>query len=236
MTIVPAFSNAVMENLGYYVYLLLDPDTNQVFYVGKGVANRIFEHLYEAAENPDEYDKLAVIRDIQRRGKDVQCIFHRHGLSEKEAFEVESSLIDFIGLANITNRVHGHHADDRGHMTIREVKARYDAPEADIVEPVLLIKINKLYRRGMNELDLYESTRKSWRLAPLRRNPMYAFAVFRGIVRQVYAIEHWYRPEDNPSRWAFHGHVAIELQLYVGKSVACYLKPGAQTPTKYVNC
>jgi hypothetical protein len=37
-------------------------------------------------------------------------------------------------------------------------------------------------------------------------------------------------------RWRFDGEVAIELAEYVGGSVEAYLKPGAQSPTKYVNC
>jgi len=43
------FSPAVVEALGYYVYLLKDPETDKVFYVGKGTGNRIFQHLKEAA-------------------------------------------------------------------------------------------------------------------------------------------------------------------------------------------
>jgi len=37
-----SFSNAVIEQLSYYVYLLIDPRTDKVFYVGKGAGNRIF--------------------------------------------------------------------------------------------------------------------------------------------------------------------------------------------------
>jgi hypothetical protein len=33
---IPLFSPAVSEALSYYVYLLSDPITNDIFYVGKG--------------------------------------------------------------------------------------------------------------------------------------------------------------------------------------------------------
>jgi uncharacterized protein len=235
-TLITAFSPAVSEHLGHYVYLLSDPDTHKIFYVGKGQGNRVFEHINEAYWSNQTYEKLDLIRAIHQRGKEVRCIIHRHGLSKESAFEVESSLIDFIGIDELSNRVLGHHADERGHMTIEQVIASYDAPPITITDRVILIIINKLYQRGITEENLYQSTRKSWRIAPLRHNPKYAFAVFRGVVRQVYEIERWYLSPDNPSRWEFEGHVAPDAQHYLGKSVSHYLKRGAQRPTKYINC
>ncbi len=230
------FSPAVIESLGYYVYTLADPETEKVFYVGKGHGNRVFHHLHEATHSNEANEKLDIIRAIRARGQEVRCLIHRHGLTENEAIEVEASLIDFIGLPNLSNRVHGYDNGSRGQMSINDVIARYDAPEAQIVEPVILIIINRLYRRGMDEEQLYESTRKSWRVAPTRRKPKYAFAVFNSIVRQVYTIERWYRPDDRMKRWAFEGQIAANMQHYIGTSVARYLSPGAQNPIKYVNC
>ena len=40
------FSPFLCEILGYYVYLLIDPETDQIFYVGKGIGNRIFAHRH----------------------------------------------------------------------------------------------------------------------------------------------------------------------------------------------
>ena len=231
-----AFSPSVIENLAYYVYLLIDPDTNRVFYVGKGQGNRIFQHLLEASVSSQSHEKLDVIRAIKARGKEVVCLIHRHGLTEKEAFEVESSLIDFIGLDELTNRVLGHKADDRGQMTVNEIIARYDAPAITISEPVLLIIINKLYRRGMSETELYEITRSRWKVAPERRKPKYALAVYNGIVRQVYLIDSWSKSVADPKRWEFQGTIANDLQHYVGKSVSSYITVGAQNPIKYLNC
>jgi len=104
------FSAAVIEKLEYYVYLLIDPETDNVFYVGKGIGNRIFAHLNHALTSPQESDKLDKIRSIQSKGLQVKHVIHRHGLTEKEAFEVEASLIDYIGIAGLTNIVQGHHS------------------------------------------------------------------------------------------------------------------------------
>lgn len=237
-----SFSPAVIEQLAYYVYLLIDPETDKVFYVGKGAGNRIFAHLNYALNFPKESDKLDTIRAIRDRGLYVKHLIHRHGLSEKEAFEVEASLIDFIGLEELTNKVGGHNSRHRGQMTIAEVTALYDAPQIEISEPALLIIVNKLFQRGMDEEDLYEITRGNWVLGVRRQKARYAFAIFNGIVRQVYQIQKWLPAMARSSgqktrkRWRFEGIVAEDLQHYVGGSVENYITQGAQNPIKYINC
>ncbi|MCA9952830.1 MAG: hypothetical protein KDE48_24440 [Anaerolineales bacterium] len=237
-----SFSPAVIEQLGYYVYLLIDPETNKVFYVGKGTGNRIFAHLNYALKFPKETDKLDTIRAIRDKGLLVKHLIHRHGLSEKEAFEVEASLIDFIGLDELTNKVGGHKSNYRGQMTIAEVFAMYDAPKIEIPEPALLIIVNKLFHRGMDEEDLYEITRGNWVLGSRRENAQYAFAIYNGIVRQAYQIQRWFPViarspgQKTRNRWRFEGIVAEDLQHYVGGSVENYITQGAQNPIKYINC
>ena len=48
---ITSFSQRVIEKLGYYVYLYINPTNNSIFYVGKGKGNRAFEHLDETAES-----------------------------------------------------------------------------------------------------------------------------------------------------------------------------------------
>jgi hypothetical protein len=40
----PMFSPVVAERIGWYVYALRDPRDGRLFYVGKGVGNRVFQH------------------------------------------------------------------------------------------------------------------------------------------------------------------------------------------------
>ncbi len=236
------FPPSVIKKIGYYVYLLSDPATNEVFYVGKGTSNRIFDHLNAALARADISDKLDKIRAILATGQKIHHCIIRHGLSDKEALEVEAALIDFIGLASLTNLVHGHGADDRVQMNVSEVIAKYEAPEVEILEPVILITVNRLYRRGMNPEELYEITRGDWVIGRGRERAQYACAVYNGIIREVYQIKDWQpatakrEGQKRKQRWRFSGTVATELQQYVGGSTARYVVVGAQNPIRYVNC
>jgi hypothetical protein len=242
MSEIKEFSPSVIEKLGYYVYLLIDPETNSVFYVGKGTGNRIFSHINIAISLPVENDKLDRIRAIQAKGLQVKHIIHRHGLTEKEAYEVEASLIDFIGIRDLTNIVKGYHSDNRGNLTISEVIAQYDAPKIVIVEPAILVIINKLFERSISEERLYEITRGNWVIGERRNKAKFAFSVFNSIVRQVYEIQRWFpaiargHEQKTQKRWCFEGIVAKNLQYYVGGSVEKYIIQGAQNPIKYINC
>ena len=134
-----------------------------------------------------------------------------------------------------------------------EIAANLDARNAKILEPTMLININKEFRYGMSTHELYDATRSAWKLGPRRENAEYAMSVYLGIVREVYKIAGWVpggstmrvtdtdgrrRKKGDRLRWEFVGKVADEAicRKYMGKSVAHYFKPGAQNPIMYVNC
>ena len=102
----------VSENL-YYVYALIDPETNDPFYIGKGKGNRIFSHFDDARYRRDnilnESEKLEKIRGILENSSecDVGRIVAR-GVSEASAFAIEALLIRFYyGFDILTNQVEG---------------------------------------------------------------------------------------------------------------------------------
>ncbi len=236
-----SFSPAIIERLGYYVYLLRDPETGEIFYVGKGTGNRIFAHINEAIAAVPNTPKLGRIRTIHAREQEVVYTIHRHGLTEKEAFEVEASLIDFLGLTELTNLVSGFDVL-RGAKSLSEIIEMYDAPLLAITEPALIVIINRMYRRGMTADELYEIARGNWVVGVNRNRIKCVFAVSNGLVRQVYEVEKWHPIQETRSeyktktRWRFDGHVAEDLQHYVGGSVENYLKAGARNSIRYVNC
>ena len=112
----------------------------------------------------------------------------------------------------------------------------------------LLIRINQLYRHGMSAVALYDVTRGVWRVGLRREQARLAFAVFHGIVREVYSISRWLpsgstlstrdsRGVASPGRWEFVGTVADEAtrRRYLKKYVGHYFTAGAQNPVTYVN-
>jgi len=230
------FSQSTIEKIGYYVYLLKDSRTNEVFYVGKGIGHRVFNHLEAALESSDSSDKLDRIREIINNDFKVEHYILRHGLSEKEAFEIEASLIDFMGMQNLTNVQKGHYSEDYGIKTIDEINAMYEARELKTDLPVLLININRLYDREMTDEQLYDATRKEWVLGERRENAKYAIATYRGLTREVYEITSWYHIRDN--RWGFEGRRANEAirSALRYKSIVSYFTKGAANPIKYLNC
>ncbi len=241
--------------LGFYVYVLIDPRDNKVFYVGKGTANRCFAHVAEAhktlADSIDDYDKLIHIREIEHNGASVRIDILRHGLSEPEAFIVESSAIDLLNMQHpIENRVVGHGAALLGRMSTADINALYCAVPVEI-EPghrTALIRINRQFIHGMMDDALYEATRKWWRIADRRTecgkswSPDWAMALYGGVIRAVYRIDSWEPPsaeetEQEPTvrgRWSFHGRrdVAMEAKYLYG-DVSRY---ASQNPVRFVNC
>lgn len=72
------FSEKALEALnGFYVYALMDPRDEKIFYIGKGIGNRVFSHEIESENRfKAEKQKLKKIRDIERDGffcKEINC-------------------------------------------------------------------------------------------------------------------------------------------------------------------
>jgi hypothetical protein len=209
----------VTEELGYYVYLLIDPASQRVFYVGKGKEDRCFQHLVEARATAagaiGDYAKLAKIREIEDRGQQVRIDLLRYGLDEDTAIAVEAAAIDLLDRTDghsgafvdpewepLANRIRGQ-AKGFGLTTADEVNAKYGA-EPKPVDPehrVMLIRVAKQFHPDIEGQDLYHATRQWWVVGHDRRDggprsPEWAFAVYRGVVRAVYRIDRWVAPTD----------------------------------------
>ena len=92
MFLMNGFSDKVKQKLGYYVYALADPRDNKIFYIGKGINNRIFQH----EEKLDNSNKSNRIKEILSSGNKIKKLIISYGLSEKEAFVAESTLINIM--------------------------------------------------------------------------------------------------------------------------------------------
>ncbi len=234
---------SVARRLGYYVYLYVDPVDNRVFYVGKGKGSRALAHLDEAL-NP------GVAKQIRAGGKEPRIEVLVHGLPDsKTALRVEAAAIDLLGVTNLENEVRGWRVGSYGRMPLEELVAHYSQRRVEIREPAILIRINRLYRYGMSDVELYDATRSAWKLGERRDAARLAFSVFEGVVREVYQITGWMprgstfntrragRGVEAEDRWEFVGVVAEDSvrKRYVNGYVGHYFAHGAQNPISYVN-
>jgi len=237
------------EKLGHYVYLYVNPFDGKIFYVGKGQKDRVISHL----DDTEESKKVRMIKKIRQAGKEPLIEILAHQLpSESAALRIEAAVIDTIGLENLTNNNEGWHWDVPGRDTLEAMIALYEAKPVKIVDPVILIRINRKYYSTMSADELYEVTRGIWKVAPKRNKARFAFAVYKQVVREVYAIQNWfpagttpysYRDgkadaKKHPGRWEFTGTLADEeiRKKYINKSVAKYLPAHARAPFIYINC
>ena len=135
-------------------------------------------------------------------------------------------------------------------MPLDELAAHYTRRKAKIREPSILIRINKLYRYGMSDAELYDATRSAWKVGRRRREQAkFTFAVFEGVVREVYSITQWLpggstynvrwkgRATERKDRWEFVGTIANSAvrDRYINRYVGHLFTQGAQNPISYVN-
>lgn len=250
------FDEKTRQELKYYVYLLLDPQDNKPFYVGKGIDNRVFNHLDCALTDIDtsntKYDK---IREVIKKGQFVKHVIVRHGLTESEAFQIEASLIDtltYCGLL-LSNIAGGHNSIEKGLMTSEEIVRLYNAePLNEIGTDCVLININRTYKRGNGANPIYQATKETWLISEWRLPQIkYVLSEFRGLIVEVFEVKNWY-PKQRPKNktidkeknikiqvdvtgYGFNGNVAQEKirNLYINKSVAHLKQRGAAQVIRY---
>lgn len=238
----------VARKIGYYVYLYVNPRTGKPIYVGKGKGSRMLAHMSASGRSK----KVRVLRELRKSGLKPRIEILAHGINDEEtAFRIESAVIDALGLEQLTNQMRGWRSVEFGRMPLRQLLTYYRAKPVTISDPVILIRINKLYHPRMSATEMYEATRGVWKLNPERASKArYVLAVFDGIVQEVYCVSRWQqagkahyktRIHTNtkvPGRWEFIGSKAPELvrRKYIDRSVRRYLPKGLQNPIVYRNC
>ena len=244
------FSENSRKELAYYVYALVDPRTDKIFYIGKGKDSRVFDHCnFAIKDETAESLKLNLIREIIAAGHKVKHYIIRHKMSEKESFMVESVLIDFLTYPEfnneslLTNIVSGHHQWDRGIKTVEEIGATYDCKkiEPNPKDHILLVSLNKTFdlaRKRNDDIDLYDITCRSWLVASYKAPKIdYVLGVYRGIVRSVVKVKgyrhRWVKDDKGRDRCAFEGEM-LESSPYLHKDVSDY-PFGSGAAMRYIN-
>ena len=111
----PQFGQSVNKDKPFYVYVLRNPKTNDVLYVGKGTGDRKFAHFKEGeALNEDEKTrKHLALQTLQDQGYVPENIAFviASNLTAEEAFAIESFALKYVyghTMAANTNIVRGH--------------------------------------------------------------------------------------------------------------------------------
>ena len=244
------FDEKTIQNLKYYVYFLIAPDTKSPFYIGKGKDNRVFDHMKRALETVTPNDKYDKIKEILNSNKKVEHIILRHGLTENMALELEASLIDTFDYLKkgITNIVGGHKSIEKGLMTSDEIKRRYNAEELNEIDSnCILININKKYNRGNGENAIYQATKETWSINKRKiDNLKYVLSEYKGLVVEVFEVDKWYEKERGYTEkakkygqtkigYGFDGKVASDKirNKYINKSIAHTKQKGAASAIRY---
>ena len=237
--------DSVYRHLGHYVYLLVDPRDESVFYIGKGKGSRALTHLTDVHDS----EKLQLIRDVRKQGLEPRVEILSHKIPDQEtALRVEAAAIDLLGVTALTNVVRGWKSTETGRASLEELVAIYQKRPIKILEPSVLIRISQKYRYGMGPVGLYDATRAAWRIGPKRERVELAFAVHSDVVREVYRVVQWFPAGttlrgDHPGgleyegRWEFVGKVAEPAvrKRYIDGYVGGWFAKGAQNPIRYLN-
>lgn len=188
----------------FYTYVLIDPRSNQPFYVGKGQRNRCFQHLMEAADTRKRNAKVNKIRKIQSLGLSVVIQKVLENVSDADAQDFEKLIIaecrdKGIRLTNMTDGGDG--------------SAGYrHAPES-------LAKM----RAAMTGRPKPESQKQKLS-AFMKANPIYARP---GVLEKVSGPNHWAYGKPSPligHKWTDEQRAA-QSQRFSGENHPSYGKP-----------
>ncbi|HDX0997833.1 MULTISPECIES: LEM-3-like GIY-YIG domain-containing protein [Pasteurellaceae] len=256
------FSAGIIEKIGYYIYCLVDPRNQNIFYVGKGKGNRVFQHSKGALSGKiSESDKIALINEIHQVGLEPIYYILRHNIqNELQALEYEALAIDLLSLVKpnqkpLTNIQGGTYSSEKGLATLSEIKKLYEPQELKTDLPIVLITINRNYKDLKRKLksgeiseqdleqEIYNRTRGYWKMSARREKVKYAVSVYRGWTLAAYEIERWVdAPIERKGRKGFDGKILPKdspiYQELVDKltysSNEDYKAP--QNPITYRNC
>jgi len=229
-----------------YVYLLIDPRDNKIFYVGKGIKKRAKSHL---KEKNSEKEKNLKIKEIADSGNDVKIDLLSNGLSNSEALKIEAAAIDLIGIENLTNTQRGYHSKENGRREFTEsavygVESIKQKDWEELKGKALIINIAKSFSYKLTPEELYNNTRSAWHIDECNRNKIeFVLSVNDSIVREVYKVAGWFKDGEttdrdyiDETRVEFVGKIAEEniRKKYKYKSISKQITYKMRNPIVYI--
>lgn len=151
----------VSPKKGFYVYLLIRPDTDQIVYVGKGVRRRMFSHMNDVmSDRISGLKKYQGLRDLVSLGVFPLANVLISSLTSEQAYELERILIRSIGRDRLLNSGGGTRNGDqialqrlddfRARLRPKEEWLRYAAMRTDLPEEY---RSAEFYDKFVAEMD-----------------------------------------------------------------------------------
>jgi len=151
-------NEAGTNHLNCYVYALIDPRDQKIFYVGEGVGDRVTAHFREAIDaqtRPEGHDaKTRRIIEIIEAGSDIDAMFSilARRLSKKKAEVVEASIMAALGISQngpLLNQQAGKHSAEHGSVTLNDIASLVSQPvQPTKVYSTLVFPIQKALSEG----------------------------------------------------------------------------------------
>lgn len=193
-----SFSQNVIAQLKHYVYILVDPRTNEIFYVGKGSSDRVFDH----EKNIDNSEKGKRLQEIHENGLEAKKYIVHAGLTEKEAFAVETAIYNICNSSNLfhsvdlTNELVPHNVL----MPCSEVEdiekslssVSLEKKDFSQEDRIMLVNIKTSSIAACISDEVYhEYIRKMATVYKESDKPLHILSVVRGMVVGAYAVQGW---------------------------------------------
>lgn len=180
------------EALGEYVYALEDPRSCRVFYIGRGVRDRVLHHAWDAFVTDDPNAKLDRIRDIQRSGMQPRAWILRRQVGRRtSAAEMEALAIDILSRWHdpLLNEMGGAGIED-GIRTLDSLIADYTAKPLMTGRAAIVVNIGRTWVEGIADEALWDAARKWWMCRPEGRGqpPALLLAEAGNIIRGAWRI------------------------------------------------
>lgn len=188
----PALQTELCEALGEYVYALEDPRDRKVFYIGRGVRDRVLHHARDAIATDESSAKLDRIREIHRCGLQPNAWILRRQVGRRTtAAEMEALAIDLLARWHDAplNLMRGAGVDD-GIRTLDGLIADHAAEPLATNRPAIVVNIGRTWVEGIADEALWDAARKWWLCRPEDRTtpPTLLLAEAGNIIRGAWSI------------------------------------------------
>lgn len=194
------FSHDVKRYLNYYVYILIDPRNDEIFYVGKGSGNRVFVHENELGVQ----EKDQRISDILSEGLEVKKYIVHSGMTEEAALAAEATLINLYTTrkcfdeVNLTNVQIGHSVIAPC-LSVEEYNRKFSGSSLtkdsfDEEDRIMLVNLSTdSIKLLATEEKVKERMKRRARVPENRELPKNILPVSRGVIVGAFKVVAWKR-------------------------------------------